>query len=143
MPTKVRKFLIGTRCAPKLTKTGPAQERFSMCYSIFKKSYGHVPGATLGSDVRRIHAFDSWCKIKIKMEVENNKLIEPGYSLYGGIRARSREEATMVQDVIGERLFQAEVHTSLKAFDGNNALNTMTDNHTQCNIFGSCVSYCP
>ena len=34
----------------------------------------------------------------------------------------------MVQDVMGERLFQAHVHTSLKAFDGINAVNTMTDN---------------
>ena len=67
-----------------------------MCYSIFKKSFGHISDATIGNDVRRIHAFDSWCKIQIKAEVENNELIEPGGSEYGGIRLRSREEAIMV-----------------------------------------------
>ena len=100
-----------------------------MCYSIFKTSFGHVSDATIGNDVRRIHAFDSLWKIQIKAEVENNKLIEPGGFEYGGIRAASREEAITVQDVMGERLFQAQVHTSLKAFDGINAFNTMTDNH--------------
>ena len=100
-----------------------------MCYSIFKNSFGHISDATIGNDVRRIHAFDSLCKIQIKAEVENNKLVEHGGSEYEGILARSREEAIVVQDVMGERLSQAQVHTSLKAFDGINACNSMTAQH--------------
>ena len=101
-----------------------------MRHAIIKESYGHISDDTVGNDVKRIHAFASWCKVQIKMEVDNDKLIERGYSEYVGIRARSREEAIMVQDVMGERLSQGGVHTSLKAFDGINAFNTNTDHHT-------------
>ena len=63
------------------------------------------------------------------MEVDNDKLIEPGCSEYGCIRARSSADAIMVRDVMCERLIQGGVHTSLKVFYGINAFNTMTDTH--------------
>ena len=71
-----------------------------MCYSSINKLYGHISDDTVRTDGRRIRAFDSWCKIQIKMEVENDKLIGPGYSEYGGTRLRRME------DVMGNRLFQ-------------------------------------
>ena len=63
------------------------------------------------------------------MQVETDKLIEPMYNENGGIRAKSREEAIMIQDADGERLSCEGVHASLIAFDCINAFNTMTDIH--------------
>ena len=53
-----------------------------MCYGIVTTSVEHSDDSTVATCVRRSHAFDRWNKIQIKMEVENDKLIEPMYREY-------------------------------------------------------------
>ena len=81
----------------------------------------------MGKDVRRIRAFDHCCKIEIKMDVETDKLIELMYSENDDIKTRNKQDAIMMQDVIGECLFRGGVHTFLKTFDGINVFHIMSD----------------
>ena len=88
--------------------------------------------ATIGNDVRRIHIFDTWNKLQIKAEVEEVKILDEVMMYeYGGVRNKSREEAIMIQDVMGERCARGKVNTTLKAFDGINAFNTMKKEHKE------------
>ena len=50
---------------------------------------------------------------------------------YGGVRNKSREEAIMIQDVMGERCARGRVNTTLEAFDGINAFNTVKKEHKE------------
>ena len=59
IPTKVWKFLIGTLCTQKHKKNNYSKNMQHVLLNLQKKSFGHISAATIGSDVRRIHAFDS------------------------------------------------------------------------------------
>ena len=116
--------------AQKRSKVPPIQGRFSMCHAIFKKTIAHLGEDEIGKDVRRIHMFDAFNKLQIKTEEENLKILDPVQKYeYGGVRSKSREEAIMIQDIMTQRLAEAKINTSLKAFDGVNAFNSMTQEH--------------
>ena len=101
-----------------------------MCHAIFKKTIAHLGEDEIGKDVRRIHMFDAFNKLQIKTEEENLKILDPVQKYeYGGVRSKSREEAIMIQDIMTQRLAEAKINTSLKAFDGVNAFNSMTQEH--------------
>ena len=111
MPTNSWTFRTDLLCAQEQSERFPIQDKFSIRYGIIKRSYGHIDDSTVGTIIKRVHAFDNWCKIQIEMKAEKYKLIESMYSEHDGIRTRSREDVIMIQIVLGERLIRGGEYT--------------------------------